>query len=372
MTTNVLHSEGKVLYLAIECSNKTWRLRFGNGQRVRDQVVSAWDRRGFEAGVLAAKKRLVGAGDVGVRSCYEAGRDGFSIHRYLTSLKIENLVVDPASIAVDRRAKHVKTDRLDAIRLLDLLVGYWRDGEKRKWRVCRVPSQETEDNRRVEREREHLVKERTRLAARIRSLLVLEGIRVRDVEDISVADLRGVDGQPLMPRLQAELTRLLDHWGLIGEHIRTVEKVWRETVKTERDAWGKMAGKLQRLRGLGEGGTLVLVSEFFGWRRFDNRRQVGSAAGLTGTPYNSGDQVRDQGISKAGNRRIRAVMVELAWQWLRFQPQSALARWYQTRFGPSNRRNRRVGIVALARKLLVALWKYLTFDEVPAGAILRA
>jgi transposase len=243
-----------------------------------------------------------------VVSCYKAGRDGFWLHRHLRSVGIENQVVDAASIEVSRRLRHVKTDWLDGERLLAKLIRH-HTGERDGWSVVRAPSLEEEDARRLHRELERLKRERLAHRERLRE-----------------------------PKTDAE----------------------RSIVQ------------LMSLGAIGPISAWLLVMEFFGWRRFRNRREVAALAGLVGTPYNSGDSERDQGISKAGNRRVRAMMVEIAWLWLRFQPNGALSQWYQRRFAGGGLRTRRIGIVALARRLLIALWRYLADGVIPEDARLIA
>ena len=306
-----------------------------------------------------------------VKSCYEAGRDGFWLHRHLVSRGIENVVLESASIEVDRRARRAKTDRLDGGKLLKQLIRHHRDGEF--LRVVRVPSVEQEDERRLHRELERLTKERTGHRNRLQSLLVTQGVVLKPGRDFLLR-LSGVvlwNGAPLPADLKAECEREYERLRLVEEQMRMLEAERLKRLEGSERAELKQVLALARLRGLGCGSAWVLVMEFFGWRGFRNRREVGAAAGLVGTPYASGESTREQGISKAGNRRVRALIIELAWAWLRYQPNSALSRWFEERFGRGGKRSRRIGIVALARRLLVALWRYHEFGEVPAGAELK-
>jgi transposase len=303
-----------------------------------------------------------------VASCYEAGRDGFWLHRWLLAQNVNNVVVDPASIEVERRRRKRKTDRMDAIKLLNRLIRHnW--GEK-VWSVVRVPSEENEDARRIHRERERLVRERGQHQSRIRALLSTQGICTEKLNRV-VLELRGRAASGPLPRhLHGEIKRELERLELLKEQIKAIEVELKE-VTAGTSTTAAAARQLGGLKGIGMVGAQVLGFEFFGWRSFNNGREVGALAGLTGTPFNSGAQEREQGISKAGNRRVRAVMTELSWGWLRHQPQSALSQWYQRRFGSGPGRLRRVGIVALARRLLVALWRFVAQGVVPEGALLR-
>jgi transposase len=283
---------------------------------------------------------------------------------------VTNVVVDPASIEVKRRGKRVKTDRLDAGKLLEMLIRYWVYGEHKTWSVLRIPSEDEEAARRPHRERERLIKERTAHRARIRSLLAVQGITVGGLPKTMVG-LKDRRGQALPAALVDELERELARMHLVEAQLKTLRV---ERVKAQRQAEtqsAQRAQKLEKIKGVGAQTGWDLSHEFF-WRRFQNRREVGAASGLVGCPYDSGESRTEQGISKAGNARVRAIMIELAWRWLRHQPNSTLSRWYQRRFGGGPGRMRRIGIVALARKLLVALWKYLEQDLAPEDAVVNA
>jgi transposase len=308
-----------------------------------------------------------------VRSCYEAGRDGFWLHRYLTSVAIDNYVVDSASIEVNRRQRRAKSDRLDVRKLLGMLVRY-HAGESKVWSVVRVPTVDEEDRRQLHRELRTLKKERARVTNRIQGLLANQGIRVQNVWDLA-ALLDGIrlwDGSPLPAGLRARLQREWEHAQFLHGKILELEGERRRAITHDHGQAVEKVRQLLRLRAIGANGAWVYVHEFFGWRQFRNRKEVGAAAGLTPTPYQSGDASREQGISKAGSRHIRAVAIEMAWCWLRYQPGSRLSRWYQERFGRGGPRARKVGIVALARKLLIELWRFLEHGVIPEGAVLKA
>ncbi|MEJ2558021.1 MAG: IS110 family transposase [Anaerolineae bacterium] len=363
------------LYLAFELGNKEWKLGFtiGQGQSPRRRRIEAGDLAALRWEIGQAKKRFGLPEATPVLSCYEAGRDGFWLHRYLTASGIENLVVDSASIEVNRRAKRAKTDRLDVRTLLSMLIRY-HSGEKKVWSVVHVPSVEAEDKRHLHRELGTLKVDRTRHTNRIKGLLAGQGVRLPVQGDFleRLERVRLWDGSPLPPGLQSRLRREYVCWQFVDGHIQELEAERAEMLRTSSDPSVAQVRQLLRLRALGENSAWLFVMEFFGWREFRNRREVGSLAGLTPTPYQSGDEMQEQGISKAGNRPIRAMVIEIAWAWLRYQPQSELSLWFLRRFAHGSKRVRKIGIVALARKLLIAFWRYLAFGEIPAGAQLKA
>jgi transposase len=359
--------------MALELSNKTWRVAFSDGAKRRQVSVLAADLAALAGAVAKAKERFKLPASARVVSCYEAGRDGFWLHRHLVSVGIENQVVDAASIEVSRRLRHVKTDRLDGDRLLAKLIRH-HAGERGGWSVLRVPSIEEEDARHLHRELERLKRERLAHRVRIQSLLVTQGVRltIKRALGLRLGSLTLWDGRHLPVELKAELERERDRLVLVERQIEQLEATRRERLQNPRSEAERRVVHLMRLGAIGPTSAWLLVKEFFGWRAFRNRREVAALAGLVGTPYNSGDSERDQGISKAGNRRVRAMIVEIAWLWLRFQPKSALSQWYQARFAGGGLRMRRIGIVALARKLLIALWRYLEDGVMPQGARLIA
>ena len=365
------NASAPVLYMALELSNKSWRLTFGGGGKRRQVSVPAADLMKLSEAVAQAKKRFGMPAPTPVVSCYEAGRDGFWLHRHLKSVGIQNEVIDAASIEVSRRLRHVKTDRLDGERLLDKLMRH-HAGERGGWSVVRVPSIEDEDARRLHRELERLKRERLAHRVRMQSLLVIHGMRVKIKSTVRLGSLTLWDGRPLPVELKAELEREQERLGLVERQIGSLETERRKRLREPKTDAERSIVQLMHLGAIGPTSAWLLVMEFFGWRAFRNRREVAALAGLVGTPYNSGDSERDQGISKAGNRRVRAMMVEIAWLWLRFQPKSALSQWYQNRFAGAGLRMRRIGIVALARRLLIALWRYLADGVIPEGARLIA
>jgi transposase len=362
----------EVIYCAIELSGKNWRVAFSRGDlQVRERVVECGQIEGVVREFDLAQKRFGMSGQVRRLTCYEAGRDGFWIHRALLALGIEGVVIDPSSLEVDRRQKTVKTDRLDVRRILSALIRYDR-GEK-SLRVVRVPSVEQEDARRVNRERSRLKQESTGHRNRIRALLVLHGIRAGGIRGKAKARakllaLKSPTGEPIPGFLRSEIERELLRLELVEQHIDEIDKSRKERLDA---ATLQKVEHLTKLRGVGETGGQILVQELFGWRQFKNRRQLGALVGLTPAPFNSGGSERDQGISKAGSRRLRALLIQLAWGWLRYQPRSALALWFFARFG-GGVRSRKVGIVALARRLLIALWRFVDQGVLPEGAIMSA
>ncbi len=364
---------GGALYMAMELSNRKWKLGFSNGEKNRIITIDAGDWPALKAAIDLAKAKLYCAPDCHVVSCYEAGRDGFWIHRALTADGIENFVLDSASIEVSRRKKKVKTDRVDVIALLRLLMRYM-NGEKEALHAIRIPTVEAEDQRRLNRERDRLIKERGAHTARIKSLLVVHGIRLEKMTDLPLflpTAKAAVTGYDLPADLKAELEREYARYDLANKQIKKLEKLQIERTEAEGVPATRNIQHLRSLKGVGWQSSWILCMEFFNWREFKNAKQVGACAGLTPTPYDSGDSTREQGISKAGNKRVRKLMVELAWLWVRWQPGSKLTLWFQKRFGSGGKRMRRIGIVALARKLLIALWRYLETGVIPEGAILK-
>jgi transposase len=367
------YTSDPVMFLALELSASKWKVgtTTGLGQKPREKTVEAGDLGALLTEIGAAKARFRLPEDARVISCYEAGRDGFWIHRWMTSVGIENVVIDPASVEVDRRKKKKKTDRLDMKKLLRCLIR-WFSGEPKVWSVVRVPSVKDEDDRHLHRELGVLRAERTRHSNRIKSLLITHGVKIRLGKKFiqSLHECRIWDGSPLPEQLVSRLVREYGRWELVGSQILFLEKQRRKLLRESKEKKVEMVRQLQRLKAIGYNSSWLFVMEFFGWREFNNRKEVGSLAGLTGTPFNSGSMDIEQGIDKAGNPRVRSLAVEIAWCWLRFQPTSELSMFFHRKCGSGGKRLRRIAIVAMARKLLVALWRYTDQGVVPAGAIL--
>jgi transposase len=363
------------LYLAFELGNQEWKLGFsvGLGQSPRRRTIDAGDLAAVEWEIGRAKQRFGLPETVQVMSWYEAGRDGFWLYRHLLEVGIENLVVDSASIEVNRRAKRAKTDRIDVGKLLRMLIRY-DSGEKKVWSVVRVPSVEAEDRRHLHRQLTTLKGDRTRHNNRIKGLIAGQGVRMPVQGDFleRLETVRLWDGSTLLLGLRSRLEREYACWQFVDQQIKELETERREMIRTAADPSVEQVRQLLRLRGIGENSAWLFVMEFFSWRDFRNRREVGSLAGLTSTPYQSGNEAREQGIDKAGNPSVRSMAIEIAWGWLRHQPHSELSLWFRRRFAHGSKRVRKIGIVALARKLLVALWRYLAFGEIPTGAQLKA
>jgi transposase len=363
-----------VLYLAFELSVDEWKLGFTRdlGAKPRVRVMPARDLKRLAREIAAARQWFALSEITLVRSCYEAGRDGFWLHRYLATVGIDNRVIDSSSIEVNRRQRRAKSDGLDVRKLLAMLVRY-HAGESKVWSVVRVPTVEEEDRRQLHRELRTLKKERTRVKNRMQGLLANHGLRLSKGRDLTalLEEMRLWDGSPLPAGLRARLQREWEHAQFLHAKILELERERQRAIKHDRSPAIDKVRQLLRLRAIGENGAWVYVNEFFGWRQFRNRKEVGAAAGLTPTPYQSGDSSRERGVSKAGSRHIRAVAIEMAWCWLRYQPGSRLSRWYQERFERGGTRARKVGIVALARKLLIDLWRFLEHGVIPEGAVLK-
>jgi len=360
------------LHLAFELGWTEWKPAFtiGQAQAPRLRTIAARDLDSLIREIAKAKERFHLPADAPVVSCYEAGRDGFWLHRYLNAGGIRNIVVDSASIEVNRRSRRAKTDRLDAVKLVVMLLRY-HGGETKVWSVVTIPSVLDEDHRQLHRELLELKQERTRHVNRIKGLLASLGLAVATVNAAFPAvlpTLRLWDGTALAEDSQQRLLREYARWQFVDRQIKDLENARKKRVRQDETPHVEKVRQLLSLAGVGLSGSWLLVFELFGWRKITNRKQVGALAGMTPTPSQSGDSMREQGISKAGNRRLRTMMVELAWCWLRYQPQSELSQWYQRRFTLGGTRARKVGVVALARKLLVAFWRYLEQGEVPKGA----
>jgi transposase len=366
-------SEG-TLFLAFELSEKTWKLGFttGPGQKPRERTVTARDQERVLNEIASAKRRLGLPETAPVVSCYEAGREGFWLHRFLEAHGITNHVVDSSAIEVSRRQRRAKSDGLDVRKLLSMLMRY-EQGEQKVWQVVNVPSVEAEDQRHLHRDLETLKRERGSTTTRIKGLLSSQGLQVTSLSNLpeQLDALRLWDGSPIPPGLRQRVLRVYAHHQFLSEQIAEVEAERRALLQTSTDTSIDKIRQLMMLKGIGINGSWLLVMEFFGWREFKNRREVGGLAGFTPTPYQSGESAREQGISKSGNRHVRWMTTELAWSWLRFQPDSALSVWFRERFGSGGKRLRRIGIVAVARKLLIALWRFLETGVLPEGAVLK-
>jgi transposase len=379
MTTAATHkTNGNIpevtLFVAFELSEKTWKLGFttGPGQKPRERNVTARDPERVLDEIAQAKHRFGLPEMAPVVSCYEAGREAFWLHRFLLAHEIANHVVDSCSIEVSRRRRRAKSDGLDVRKLLSMLMRY-HHGERQVWRVVNVPSVGAEDQRHLHRDLETLKQERASTTTRIKGLLSSQGLRVRSLTNLpeQLGILRLWDGSPIPPGLRQRVLRVYAHHQFLSEQIAQVEAERRAQLQDSSDASIDKVCQLMLLKGIGINGSWLVVMEFFGWRAFKNRREVGGLAGLTPTPYQSGDSAREQGISKSGNRHVRWMITELAWSWLRFQPDSALSVWFRERFAGGGKRLRRIGIVAMARKLLIALWRFLETGVIPEGAVLK-
>ena len=366
-----------VLYASLELSHSSWLVTSlsPGSTKMSKHASAACDGPALLALLarLQAKAKQLARTDVGIVVIQEAGLDGFWVHRLLEANGIESHVVDPASIAVPRRQRRAKTDAIDGETLLRTLLA-WKRGEPRVCSMVVPPSPEQEDRRRIARERSVLLKERVRHVNRIKGLLASQGVvdyeplRQDRREQLDV--LRTGDDRLLPARLKAELLREIEVIELLVRQIAEVEAE-RDAVEPEPQRQDAPVALLMRLKAIGPQIAAVLYLEGL-YRNFSNRREVAAYAGLVPTPWRSGKIDREQGISKAGNRRLRTIMIELAWLWVRHQPGSALTRWFRERVGGERGRVLRIAVVALARKLLIALWRYVTHGEVPEGATLKA
>jgi transposase len=365
------------LHVALDLGNATWKLAFtvGLAQPARIRTIAARDLRQLAEEIALAKTRFGLPPEAPVVSCYEAGRDGFWVHRALAGLGVTNHVIDSASIEGNRRGRQAKSDRLDASALLAKLVRF-AQGERDVWRAVHVPSVVDEDRRHMHRELFVLTGEHTRQVNRIKGLLALHGVAPLAARGLPrmLPEVRAWNNEPLPPAGRARLEREWARLTFVRRELRQLlaeRRVLLQAAAAD-DPVVRIVRQLLVLRGIGEVSAWLYAAEVFAWRRFRNRREVGALAGLCPTRRRSGDLEQEHGISKAGNPHIRALAVELAWSWLRRQPQSALSQWYRRRFASGGSRMRRIGIVALARKLLIALWRYLETGVLPNGALLKA
>ena len=365
------------IFAAIELSKKNWLLAIYRPSLDRTSQYRV------EHGDAARLLELLGRArqeeqqtlgqPIGVSCCYEASYDGFWLHRQLEAAGIENFVIDPASLLVNRRAKRAKTDRIDVRGLLRSLIA-WLRRDKEVCRMAHPPSPAEEDARRTHRERQRLLKERIGHVNRIKGLLATQGIYGyqplhRDRRQ-AFAELTTASGEPLPTRLKQELERELTRLELTLDQIRQVEAERDAVLDAAKTDESNAMAQLLRIKSIGAEAATILGLEVF-YRNFANRRQVAAYAGLTPSPYASGSKNRDQGISKAGNALVRKTLIEIAWLWLRWQPDSALSQWFKQRTTHQKSRGLRINIVALARKLLLALWRFVTTGVVPEGAVLK-
>ncbi len=369
--------EYATVHVAFELSKAKWKLgvMLPGSAKMSRYTIAGGDLAALTERLAAARAKAAWTGKpVRIVSCYEAGFDGHWLHRWLTDQGVINHVIDPASIQVNRRARRAKTDRIDLEQLMGALLAFLR-GERRVCSMVHVPAVEDEDRKRRNRERERMLKERTAHTNRIKGLLHAQGIR--DVMPLkpgfldTLAGLRTGDDRPLPPRIKEEILREHERLCLVHKQLAVLEAAGRaEQRAAAPSSVEEKTVRLAQLKGIGPIGAQTLVNEVF-YRSFDNRRQVGSYFGLVGVPYDSGDSRRDQGISKAGNHRARTMATELTWLWIRNQPDSELTRWFHARVGDVKGRVRRIAIIAVARKLMVALWRYLETGLVPVGAVMR-
>jgi transposase len=375
--------DAQTLTVSLELAGKNWKVALQEDSRLKPSVHTtkqeeAAKRLEEAIGLMeTARREWRLAPSCRVVVLYEAGQDGFWISRALEQRGYEVVIVDPASIPVERQTRRAKTDRLDAIRLLSCLRG-WLRGERDRLHAVRVPTPEAEETRHLIRERGQLQKEVGQHRDRIRKLLRTVGCWVQTVgpgfgRQLERGQIVCHDGVALPQCLRQRLIREYERLALAARQLQELEAALPGQLD---DTTAKLVATLKKLRGIGEVGAHRLILELF-WRRFDNARQVGSCVGLVPQPYDSGQSRVDQGISKQGNRRIRALLIEMAWMWLRHQPDSSLAKWFLRRTGtgtadPSaGKRGRRVAIVAVARKLVIALWRYLKDGVIPEGAELK-
>ena len=376
---SAIRSDLGAIFVSMELSRSTWlitSLSPGGGEKMSKHSVPAVDVCTLltRFSVLKQKAFARTGKSFPIIVIQEAGLDGFWIHRVLQNEGIESHVVDPASIATSRRRRRAKTDRIDGEALLRTLLAYKR-GEPRVCAMVKAPAPEEEDRRRLCRERKVLIAERVEHINRIKGLLFSQGVSgyepLRRDRRRRLDELRTGDGRPLPMHLKVQISRELDRLELLLEQIKAVEAERDALLAAQQVAAPAPVAMLLDIKGVGPEFAAILWLEGL-FRHFDNRRQIASYAGLAPTPWQSGSVDREQGVSKAGNPRLRTTLIQLAWLWLRHQPQSALALWFEERVRRNGGRLKKTAIVALARKLLVALWKYVTAGVVIEGAVMKA
>jgi transposase len=359
------------LYIAFELGWDKWLLACATqpAQKPRYRSMPARNLEQLRQEIAKAKQRFGLPADAPVCTCYEAGRDGFWLHRALTSLGVKNVVVDSAAIEVNRRRKRAKTDPVDAAKLLNLLCRY-HGGERKVWSVVNVPAVEDEDRRQLHRGLKDLQRQQTECSNRIKGLLASQGLDAAVDANFrtTLAALRDWAGQPVPDGLRQRILQEFAVWEALHRQVREAANEQERQLREGKEPYLDKVRRLMGLKAVGVRSAWVLVLELFAWRAIQSGKELGALVGLTPTPYDSGRSEREQGISKAGNKHVRSLIVELAWLWRRWQPGSALSQWYERRFATGNKRVRKIGIVALARKLLIALWRYVEQGELPAGA----
>lgn len=380
MTATARQAKGtrsqSALHLAFELGRQHWKLGFstGLGRKPRYRTIQARDLETLEEEIEATRRRFDLPEDAPVVSCYEAGRDGFWLHRFLLDRGVKNHVVDSSSIEVPRRARRRKTDKLDLKSLLRLLIRYWTLGEEDAWSVVNAPSRAAEDRRQLHRELETLKAERTARGNRIRSLLATQGLKLelRPGFPERLREARLWDGSPVPRDLRARLEREWTRRETVSEEIRALNKERRRRLREAKDDPAlEQVRQMIKLRGVALKSAWLFAMEWFSWRDFQNRREIGGLSGLVDAPDDSASSSRSQGMEKAGNERVRTMAIEVAWNWIRLQPESKITRWFEERYADAGPKARKCGIGGVARRLLIALWRYLEFGEIPEGAVLN-
>jgi transposase len=360
----------KTLYVAFELGSQEWKMAFGSeaADNPRFRCIKGDDTNAVLREMAKSKIKFGLPADAPVVCCFEAGRNGHWLHRFLLANGIACHEVDSSSIEVNRQQRRAKTDKLDARKLLSMLIRF-ENGEKRVWRTVRVPSEADEARRHLHRDLEDWLGQRTKHSNRIKGLLANVGTAADVNKDFpeQLEKLCDWENKPMSAELKARLLRQFEGWQFADRKVKDLENERARTIRTGTEPCLDKVRQLLTLKGIGAGSAWLFVMEVFAWREIRNGREMGGIAGLAPTPYASGTTSREQGISKAGNRRLRAMAVEIAWMWVHHQPDSELTKWFLKRFG-TGARFRKIGIVAVARKLLVALWRYLKDGTVPPGA----
>src|SRR5262249_27381391 len=369
MTTTTITA--RTLHVALELGCHKWVLASTTqaAEKPRFRTVQARNLAALQGEIAKAKARFGLPMDAPVCTCYEAGRDGFWLHRALTQMGIVNVVVDASSIEVNRRHKHIKSDPVDADKLVSMLCRY-HAGERKVWSVVNVPSVQDKDHRQLHRGLKDIQRQKTECSNRMKGLLASHGLTasVDATFRATLERLRDWADQPVPAGMRMRLLQEYAVWETLHRQERDAASEPERQLRESQDRRVEQMRHLMGLKAVGARTAWILVMELFSRRAIQNGKELGALVGLTPVHYDSGQRQREQGISKAGNKHVRSLMVELAWLWLRWQPRSGLSQWYERRFGVGNKRARKVGIVALARKLLIALWRFAAQGELPEGA----
>lgn len=357
------NQQENALFLGIELAKKHWEIAFSDGNERHMETIQSGNFHEVCEYISIYKEQFNLSEKAAVISCYEAGRDGFWVDRVLREqMEVHNLVVDPASIESTKRSRETKTDRLDARKLVRKLIQFVR-GDREVFSVCRVPSRDIQDKRQINRELKDLKEDRARIVTKIKSLLAVKGIQGKTIHQLEeeLEELEGPKSNPLGEHRKRRIKRLLNRYRLLTEQIKELEDLQKQHVRENHQSKTvQIINHLRAFTGIALNTAWQLSLEAFAWRAFQNRGEIGGCFGLDPSHYNTGETEKDQGISKAGSTRLRSLAIQVAWNWVQYQPDSQLTRWFKKKFNQNDKDDKKRGIVALARKLMIRLYKWAT------------